>query len=333
MAPKGRLGSKHSVNTNKRKKSQPLVPPPKLMSRKRARRVTTAFHKLTRQRQAADDDPSAVQEIDMQLQAMGGRKEYQKASQVSTMFHSTSRWVLGHLSRNGWLYGIREADETASNNETASRKAKKKKIRRPTRLLEIGAINTELLDAGDSSKRHDAGSGSSTQPRLAVRAIDLHCMDRRIEKADFLKIPVNDVIVTQRYDVLVCSMVLNCVPTARARGDMVCRLYHFLRPRGLCFVTIPRTCLALSPYMDKAHFVELLTGVGLEILETKESPKIAFFVCKRVDRQDKDGVVEWDDKWNQLHTIRQGKKYNNDFAIVLSKESYDGETLSFPTKK
>lgn len=224
---------KHRRNNN----NKPLVPPPnKTMSRKRARVVTTQFHKLERQRAAAA--PQELAAVQAALQAMGGRPAYQKASQVSTAFHSTSKWVLGYLLRNGWYYGIlrveeqeheeREEeekvhDETMKNgnndNDVKNRKRKRKQ-RRPTRILEIGAINTELLDAAAKPKQSD-DSNNKNRLNLDVRAIDLHCMDRRIEKADFLQIPVSHADENQRYDVIVCSMVLNCVPTALARGEMV----------------------------------------------------------------------------------------------------------------
>ena len=109
----------------------------------------------------------------------------------------------------------------------------------------------------------------------------------------------------------------------------VCRLYHFLRPGGLLFFTIPRTCLALSPFLDKSLFEHLLTSVGLEILETKESPKIAFYICKRISRGNS---ATWDPKWAEQRIIKHGKKYTNEFAVVLSQESYQGKTLTFPKK-
>ena len=82
--------------------------------------------------------------------------------------------------------------------------------------------------------------------------------------------------------------------------------------------------------MDKALFAQLLTGVGLHILETKESPKIAFYICQRMDRNSDDNKTAWNPKWSQQRTIKHGKKYNNEFAVILSKESYDGKTLTFP---
>ena len=120
-----------------------------------ARHVTTQFHKLTRQREqivaaargAGDEEDTTTAQIDAALQAMGGRVAYQKASQVSTSFHSTSKWVLSHLSRNGWVYGILVHDDATSQLNNNTQATSKKKVRRPTRLLEVGAINTELLDA------------------------------------------------------------------------------------------------------------------------------------------------------------------------------------------
>jgi 25S rRNA (adenine2142-N1)-methyltransferase len=186
------------------------------MSRKRARQVTTQFHKLTRQREAAQqsNDEQALQSLDQEISVMGGRETYQKASQVSTSFHSTSKWVLAHLSRNGWIYGVPSGNTESPLAAAAVPKKATKKAppRRPTRILEVGAINTELLDAADAT------TGGRL---LQVRAVDLHAMDRRIEQADFLQLPISHGHLEERYDVIVCSMVLNCVPTAIQRGEMV----------------------------------------------------------------------------------------------------------------
>jgi hypothetical protein len=169
------------------------------------------------------------------------RVEYQRASQVSTAFHSTSKWVLAELSIRGWVYGIPQTDDerleqpassdriptsnrlpleitsTASIIDTdtkeslpktsIAKRSKKRIPRRPLQLLEIGAINTQLLDAAAQRAGY----------AMHVRAIDLHAMDRRIEEADFLKLP----LPTTLYDVIVCSMVINCLATALQRGEMV----------------------------------------------------------------------------------------------------------------
>lgn len=284
-----------------------------MKSRKKARKVTTLFHKYTRQREQAVDKQE-IQRLDKLIEDMGGRAEYQRASQVSTSFHSTSKWVLGTLSRNGWLAGVPLVD-----NETD---AVKKKPRRATRLLEVGAINTELLDAAAATTTY--GEKAERKYRLDVRAIDLHAMHDGIEEADFLKLAVPKSTV-DRYDVVVCSMVLNCVTTPEQRGDMLTRLYHFMRPGGLCFLTIPVSCLTLSSHMDRSRFQELLETVGLKVEQTKESPKISFFVCRKANA--KSFTASLDARWGKPTILHRGKKYRTEFAVTLNREQLEGLTI------
>jgi len=297
-----------------RKRPAPLVPPPtKLPSRKRARKVTTLFHKLTCQRDeaVARNDVQAIEKLNEQLEQMGGRKEYQRASQVNTSFHSTSKWVLGHLSRNGWLYGIREEDGSSASTRNRS----KTQQRRPTQILEVGAINTELLDAAEA-KQDD--NSSTTKYRLKVRAIDLHSMHPQIEQADFLTMD------HELFDVIVCSMVINCITTPTQRGELLARLYHFVRPGGLVFLTLPKTCLQLSRYIDASYFEKLIKAVGLEIVETKSSPKIAFYICQRKIGS---SSIKYDPKLSQVRVLHHGRKFRNDFAVLLTQESAMGSSL------
>jgi 25S rRNA (adenine2142-N1)-methyltransferase len=310
MTPKVSNNNDSSSNGNNKKRRRrslagPLARPP-TKSRKRARQVTTFFHKYTRQKEEAFNrgDHATVERIERQLEEMGGRREYQRASQISTSHHSTSKWVLGYLDRKGWLYGIKEDNG--------------KKARRPTRLLEVGAINAELLSAAKNVKY-----------RLTVRAIDLHSAQEGIEEADFLTLPVvRD--PAMRYDVVVCSMVLNCVTSPVDRGDMLAKWHHHLRPGGHLFLTIPLSCLTLSPTMDEQRFLQLLQIVGLEIQETKKSPKIAFFVCQRPLLQNQSAF--WKKVDSPTSTIipgRKGKKYKNNFAVTLTKDSVTGTNLTY----
>jgi 25S rRNA (adenine2142-N1)-methyltransferase len=312
-----------SVSKRKSGKPAPLAPPP-LKSRKKARKVTTLFHKYTRERDSAQEqgNASTVERLDRLIQDMGGRQEYQRASQVSTSFHSTSKWVLGVLSRNGWLHGIMPEVDTETDTEPnmLAKTKKNKRPRRTTLCLEVGAINTELLDAASCTVPDKETESKVKKYRLHVRAIDIHSMHPGIEEADFLKIPLE---TSHAYDCIVCSMVLNCVTTPEQRGNMLTRLYHFLRPGGLAFVTIPNLCLTLSPHIDRARFLALLKAVGFEIVETKESPKVAFFICRRPASGSP--PVELAPKWTKLVTIRRGKKYRNDFSIVLNKDSVTGQ--------
>jgi len=342
------MKSRHKRHHRRAGVPTPLAPPPlQSRSRKQARATTTKFHKYTRERDAALRRGESTEPWDERLRQMGGRREYQRASQISTSFHSTSKWVLGCLARNGWLHGIRttctpqeptSVKTVGDKDDNSKKQSKERGQRRPCRLLEVGAINTELLDAAhaEATAPNNAGKDQTTTSesvsattmkktkyKLSVRAIDLHSMHEGIEEVDFLQMAVP----AERYDVIVCSMVLNCVTTAADRGEMLARLFHFLRPGGLVFLTIPKTCLNLSPYIDRARFEQMLEHVGLEVQEhAKDSPKVAFFVCQRPETAQQSPTAV-DGKWKTAHIIRRGQKYRNDFSITLSDKNVDGSNL------
>ena len=316
---------KKMPNTRKRKPvpldSQNVSQPMK--SRKRARHVTTQFHKLTRELDQAirEGNTEHAKICEQKLEEMGGRPEYQRASQLSTSHHSTSKWVLGYLASKGWLHGIKiENDNT--NGGDGGRQKSGKIPRRTTRILEVGAINTELLDAAAASTSTEIGLASQNGQRhkkynIHVRAIDIHSMEKRIEEKDFLDLPYIHSDVTKRYDVIVCSMVLNCVTTPIDRGRMLCKLFHHLRPGGLCFLTIPKFCLSKSAFLTSTLFQQLLqdTGVGFSIQAKKESPKISFFI---LIRPAENRTKPMDPIWTKQVVRNKGKKYPNQFCVLLN---------------
>jgi len=276
-----------------------------MKSRKKARQVTSLFHKLTQQMDQAKarNDIEAIARIQIEIDEMGGREEYQRASQLSTKFHSTSKWVLKVLGRKGWTHGMELGDELGNElgdskvmrDSKDGDKAEKKK---PTEILEVGAINTELLDASKRTARvpvsiNKTSTSTSTSTsthqqyqdvplyNINVRAIDLRSSHSDIEEMDFLSMPVTN-SSKGTYDAIVCSMVLNCVTTPQDRGTMLSLLYKQLRPGGLCFFTIPRLCINQSKFINRQMFEELLTdALGFVIHEEKETPKVAFWVLKR----------------------------------------------------
>ena len=95
----------------KRKSVVPLVPPP-LKSRKLARKITTQFHKLNNALDNVDSsDKKAMKEIEESLEKIGGRAKYQEASQLSTRFFSTSKWVIGRMQALDVLRGVAVDDD------------------------------------------------------------------------------------------------------------------------------------------------------------------------------------------------------------------------------
>jgi len=328
---------------NNKKRPVPLAPPA-LKSRKKARKVTSLFHKLTQQmdRAKTKNDAEGIQRISEEIDDMGGREEYQRASQLSTKFHSTSRWVIKVMGSKGWTNGlpIDEDDCEDSQDSPEVRKEPEVKERRAVQILEVGAINTELVDAARRTKRirkkkehtskgsDEDGVPSSQQYQnipmfnISVRAIDLRSTFADIEEKDFLQMPVQNE-KKGTYDVIVCSMVLNCVTTPEQRGEMLSLLYKQLRPGGLCFFTIPRLCINQSKFIDRKLFEELLTdALGFVIDSQKETPKVAFWILKRPKDAAKK-MVKWNKKWESTPIIHRAQKFRNLFCVSLKKnEAY-----------
>lgn len=111
-------------------------------------------------------------------------------------------------------------------------------------VLQIGAVNAQLLSI----------------PWLSVRAIDLRPCLPSIEQADFIQLqPAGD------FDIVVCAMVLNCVPTAKDRGNMLLKARGHLQHGGHAFIVTPLRCLNDSPYMTAKYFKEALAAAGLQV--------------------------------------------------------------------
>jgi 25S rRNA (adenine2142-N1)-methyltransferase len=370
--------SSPSIMTMTKKRSrrpQPLVPPPHaqaLRSRKRARQVTTLFHKYTQERDAAvaraeegveeQGDSSNltplqiklmddVRKIDDKIAEIGGREEYQRASQMNTSMFSTSKWVLGILGRWGWLDGLPVGHKNSTRTHERKINKKEKPQRRDVRLLEVGAINTQLIDAAartktrtnneihDNTQKQVEGDGNKFQPnqtervcRLDVKAIDIRSTDPRIQQLDFFELHLHQHHdPCMFYDVIVNSMVINCVTTPAQRGKMLLLCYKYLRPGGVCFLTLPKLCLLQSKFMSRSYFEEILTsGIGFEIMQEvgRDSPKIAFFVLRRPEEEVgecKKGTSRkiLDDKFTLMPALNRGKQFRNAFALTLNDDDFD----------
>lgn len=177
-----------------------------------------------------------------------------------------------------------------------------------------------LLNSLDRTGRLISFCSLLCSKSLDVKAIDLNSMHEGIEKADFLRFPLVHSDPAMRYDAIVCSMVINCVTTPEDRGLMLARLFLQLRPGGLCFFTLPRLCLNQSAFLTPELFQSLLAkAVGFELLETKESPKIAFYILRRPVEETCSRNL---DRWKQQKVIRKGPKFRNQFSVVLKPDDF-----------
>jgi 25S rRNA (adenine2142-N1)-methyltransferase len=158
-------------------KMRPLVPPP-MNSLRRARSVTSSFHTLTRQLQEASaaGRRADAARLAAEVERLGGRAAYQEASVLTTSrSRATAKYVFAALTR----HGLRPARGAP-----------------PLPLLEVGAVNTQLLSV----------------PWLAVRAIDIRSSHPRIEQRDFF-----DLAPAAEYGAVVCSMARGATGATRAR--------------------------------------------------------------------------------------------------------------------
>eukprot|EP00658_Telonema_sp_P-2_P049123 TRINITY_DN37350_c0_g1_i1.p1 TRINITY_DN37350_c0_g1~~TRINITY_DN37350_c0_g1_i1.p1 ORF type:complete len:279 (+),score=43.03 TRINITY_DN37350_c0_g1_i1:143-979(+) len=138
------------------------------------------------------------------------------------------------------------------------------------RTLEVGAVNTQIL----------------VIPWLDVTAIDLRSTDPMIQTQDFFDRPP-----CRDFDAVMCSMVINCVPTPEKRGEMLLRLRAQLRPTGLLFLILPLRCLTHSKRCSVDHFEAMMSAAGFTIREKKNSPKVAFF-CLEATHNPSKGDLE-----------------------------------------
>ena len=229
---------------NKRKRPAAKPVTFQLKSRRVARQRTTKFHTLMHSHEAAQraGDTATARALSETIESE--RKAYQHASIVSTAHHKTSRWVFQELERL---------------------QRRPRKGGAALKLLEVGAINTQLVDGA---------------PWLDVDAIDIASRHPRIRAIDFFEL---DVVTPPKYDVLVLSMVINCVPAAEARGTMLRLCRAHLRTGGLFFVMLPLLCLCNSRHMTESLFVALLHRLGFVLRGRKQTPKVAFFCAEAVD--------------------------------------------------
>ena len=266
------------TNTKKKKKKKrkkiPVVESWRTMrSRKRARKVTSEFHKLYAKKKKEGDKEG---KIEKQIQELGGHRAYQEASVLSTAHtRTTSRWVFKYLTKE---IGTRETLKT----------------------LEIGAINTHI----------------SACPWMDVTAIDLNSLHPKIHECDFFNLKPES-----SFDVVVCAMVLNFVPTCVQRGEMLLRIYEQLKSsNGYLFLVLPIRCVNKSKYMDRVLLLKMMDAIGFELKSTESSPKIIYMVFKKQDRKQ-----DWKSSLEPYCVtkpviIHKGRKRTNEFSISFKRK-------------
>ncbi|KAF7540524.1 hypothetical protein G7Z17_g12183 [Cylindrodendrum hubeiense] len=239
----------------------PTVKSSRSMSRKASRTLINTHHQLDKQRRqaATKGDKGTEARITAEIEQLGGIDHYQKASlqgQSLDRGGDTSKVLLEWLPM-----------------------ADLKKHGQPLKMLEVGSLSTR--------------NACSTSGVFDMQHIDLNSQEPGIKQQDFMDRPLPK-DESETFDIISLSLVLNFVPEADGRGQMLLRTLSFLRkesdtPMGTAedlfpslFVVLPRSCVDNSRYFTDARFDELMTILGYARMKTKMTQKLAYSLWRRV---------------------------------------------------
>lgn len=250
-----------------------------MKSMRRARAVTSTFHRLTHELAAAAKEgrTGAVAQLEREVQALGGcaslRAATQRCAQRARLRVCACRLASTTQSRS-LSGGVGADDEPPPDGQVRLRSADAPWVtpgaRRAAAAAARGwccqhaatvcslagrachrpALHTpahratrllHLVARGRVRRRgvQHGASGAAYARRGSHVAADAHCL-RRVQ-------------------------VLNCVPDALSRGAMLRGMRAHLRDGGLLFVMLPLRCLTHSPHTTHARFGDALALAGFTV--------------------------------------------------------------------
>ncbi|KFA65435.1 hypothetical protein S40285_00458 [Stachybotrys chlorohalonatus IBT 40285] len=239
----------------------PNAKPSRTMSRKASRSLINTHHQLEKQRQQAakKGDKQAEAAISANLAKLGGIAKYQEASlqgQSVDRGGDTSRVLLEWLP----LEELKNAQQRI-------------------RMLEVGALSTR--------------NACSVSGVFDVVHIDLNSQEPGIQQQDFMERPLPK-DEAEKFDMISLSLVINFVPNAEGRGEMLRRTLDFLRLKisavsaaehllPSVFLVVPRSCVDNSRYFTDARLQELMALLGYVRIRAKMTQKLAYGLWTRTD--------------------------------------------------
>ena len=251
------------------------------LTSKATRTLIRTHHRLQKQRAAAlrAGDNAKATELSKAIDANGGLELYQAASikgQSAERGGDSSRVLVQWLKERGTFTRGQStrSDFTESDRErTGNRKKKIKELK----VLEVGALSP--LNA------------ISSLPGLNITCIDLHSQHPTIETQDFMEraIPNSD---EEKFDIISLSLVLNYVPDAVARGEMLRRTCKFLRlgkqskeaeensTIPALFLVLPAPCVMNSRYLTEEHLTLIMNTLGFVLMHNKLSAKLVYYLWR-----------------------------------------------------
>ena len=229
------------------------------LSSRATRTIIRSHHTLQKQltRATRDGDTEKAEALQESLNVGGGLKKYQDASMTG---QSNARGGDSSKVLMEWLKPVQNASKAANDGEKLH-------------LLEVGALSC-----------HNACSRSKL---FDIVRIDLHSQDGGILQQDFMERPLPE-SDHERFDVISLSLVVNFVPEAAARGEMLRRTVQFLRdapqsagegqPFPALFLVLPLSCISNARYMDDTRLMTIMESLGYARTQRKLSTKLAYYL-------------------------------------------------------
>jgi 25S rRNA (adenine2142-N1)-methyltransferase len=280
MAPKSR-----SKRPSLLSKGRPPTVKPKqaALSSKATRNLIRSHHQLLKARAQAEKagDTAKVSSIDAQIQANGGLDSYQIASKLG---QSMDRGGDSSKLLVDWI-----------KPQLDQWKPQMPKLR----VLEVGALSTK--------------NACSRTPCLDVTRIDLNSQEPGILKQDFMErpLPSSD---DERFNIISLSLVLNYVPDATGRGDMLKHCVKFLTSQcsisfvPTLFFVLPVACVDNSRYVTEERLLDILSSLGFQLVQSKRSNKLIYQLWHYTGQSPPRSFKK--------EMLNPGAKRNN-FAIIL----------------
>jgi 25S rRNA (adenine2142-N1)-methyltransferase len=287
------------MSVKKRSKSlasgrPPASRPKERMTSERSRTIIRSHHTLQKEHAAAlrRGDAIAAHAIVQSIEKNGGIQTYQAASkqgQAKDRGGDSSKLLVE------WLQKMQILETKTTNGDQLTRV--------PLRCLEVGALATN-------------NAISKFPATVQMTRIDLNSQGPGIEKQNFMErpLPITD---EEKFDIISLSLVLNYVPDAIGRGEMLKRITEFLRLSNdrlgittapLLFLVLPLSCIQNSRYCDEALLLKILTNFGFTQEHSKKTPKLCYY------------LLSWNGKATSRRTDKKklrDKPAMNNFCIIV----------------
>ena len=277
----------------------PNVTKPKAsLSSQATRTLIRSHHQLNKKLETAKSkgNDAEVEELQKQIEALGGLKSYQQAS---IQGQSNDRGGDSSVVLMKWLEPTADALS---------------KVEPKLRLLEVGALSTSNL--------------CSKSGHFDVQRIDLNSQGDGILQQDFMERPLPK-SAAEQFDIISLSLVLNYVPDAPGRGEMLKRTCQFLDTRHridrdaavqavfpALFLVLPAPCITNSRYMDEGRLGEIMGSLGYVLLQRKQTAKLVYYLWQ-LKSSPSDARTKTKTRKFPKKEVNPGAGRNN-FSVIVS---------------